>query len=76
MPEWFLVTGLYRYYLATIIASQALITGTFSLINEAMKLKFWPASRIRYPSESKWKNVYPRYELDTDDRKHTRRSHF
>jgi KUP system potassium uptake protein len=51
MPEWFLVTGLIITTLATIIASQALISGTFSLINEAMKLKLWPAARIRYPSE-------------------------
>jgi KUP system potassium uptake protein len=38
--------------MATIIASQALISGTFSLINEAIKLKLWPASRVRFPSES------------------------
>src|SRR5690606_21697320 len=27
------------------------ISGTFTLINEAMKLKLWPATRVRYPSE-------------------------
>lgn len=52
MPEGFLIFGIILATMATIIASQALITGTFSLINEAMKLKLWPASRIRYPSES------------------------
>jgi KUP system potassium uptake protein len=52
MPEWFLFIGIIIATMATIIASQALITGTFSLINEAMKLKLWPATRIRYPSES------------------------
>lgn len=52
MPDWFLFTGIVIATLATIIASQALISGTFSLINEAMKLKLWPAARIRYPSES------------------------
>lgn len=52
MPEWFLIIGIIIATMATVIASQALISGTFSLINEAMKLKLWPASRVRYPSES------------------------
>jgi KUP system potassium uptake protein len=52
MPSWFLIVGIVIATLATIIASQALISGTFSLINEAMKLKLWPASRVRYPSIS------------------------
>lgn len=52
MPEQFLFTGIVIATMATIIASQALISGTFSLINEAMKLKLWPASRVHYPSES------------------------
>lgn len=52
MPDWFLILGILVATMATIIASQALISGTFSLINEAMKLKLWPASRVRYPSES------------------------
>jgi KUP system potassium uptake protein len=52
MPQWFLIIGIIIATLATIIASQALISGTFSLINEAMKLKLWPASRVRYPSQS------------------------
>jgi KUP system potassium uptake protein len=52
MPDWFLIIGIVVATLATIIASQALISGTFSLINEAIKLKLWPASRIRYPSVS------------------------
>ncbi|MBT1704414.1 KUP/HAK/KT family potassium transporter [Chryseosolibacter indicus] len=52
MPEWFLIFGIIIATMATIIASQALISGTFSLISEAMKLKLWPISRVRYPSES------------------------
>ena len=52
MPEWFLILGIIVATMATVIASQALISGTFSLINEAIKLKLWPASRVRYPSES------------------------
>ncbi len=52
MPQQFLFIGIIIATMATVIASQALISGTFSLINEAMKLKLWPASRVRYPSES------------------------
>lgn len=52
MPDWFLIFGIIIATMATIIASQALISGTFSLINEAIKLKLWPASRVRYPSVS------------------------
>jgi KUP system potassium uptake protein len=59
MPGYFLITGIVIATLATIIASQALISGTFSLISEAMKLKLWPASRIRYPSESKGQMYIP-----------------
>jgi KUP system potassium uptake protein len=51
MPQQFLIVGIVIATMATIIASQALISGTFSLINEAMKLKLWPASRLRYPTE-------------------------
>ncbi|MBX7243593.1 MAG: KUP/HAK/KT family potassium transporter, partial [Bacteroidia bacterium] len=36
---------------ATIIASQALITGTFTLANEAMKFKLWPNMKVNYPSQ-------------------------
>ncbi len=52
MPQQFLILGIIIATMATIIASQALISGTFSLINEAIKLKLWPASRVRYSSES------------------------
>ncbi|HEY9488054.1 MAG TPA: KUP/HAK/KT family potassium transporter [Chryseosolibacter sp.] len=52
MPEQFLIVGILIATMATIIASQALISGTFSLVNEAIKLKLWPASRVRFPTES------------------------
>ncbi|MDV3308280.1 MAG: KUP/HAK/KT family potassium transporter [Cyclobacteriaceae bacterium] len=51
MPEWMLRYGIIIATMAACIASQALISGTFTLINEAMKLKLWPATRVRYPSE-------------------------
>ena len=59
MPQQFLIIGVIIATMATIIASQALISGTFSLVNEAMKLKFWPATRVRYPSESQGQMYIP-----------------
>ena len=50
MPEWFLEIGIVISTLATVIASQALISGCFSLINEAMKLKLWPNQKVIYPT--------------------------
>lgn len=51
MPTWFLPYGVIVATSATIIASQALITGTFTLANEAMKLKLWPNLKVSYPSQ-------------------------
>lgn len=45
--------------LATIIASQSLISGTFTLVNEAMKLKLWPSTRVRHPSQLKGQIYIP-----------------
>ncbi|MCU0367305.1 MAG: KUP/HAK/KT family potassium transporter [Cyclobacteriaceae bacterium] len=51
IPEQILFLGVIIATMATIIASQALISGTFTLVNEAMKLKLWPATLVRYPSQ-------------------------
>lgn len=51
IPRPFVFIGVALATMATIIASQALISGTFTLVNEAMKLKLWPATRVRYPSQ-------------------------
>lgn len=59
MPDWFLIPGIAISTLATIIASQALITGSFTLINEAIKLNFWPKVRIVYPTISKGQLYVP-----------------
>lgn len=50
MPNWFLPIGIVISTFAAIIASQALITGVFTLVNEAMKLKLWPNIRVMYPT--------------------------
>lgn len=59
MPESILFIGVILATFATIIASQALISGTFTLVNEAMKLKLWPATRVRYPSQLKGQIYIP-----------------
>ncbi len=59
IPDWLLVFGVIIATLATVIASQALISGTFTLVNEAMKLKLWPATRVRYPSQIKGQIYIP-----------------
>ncbi|MCX6301361.1 MAG: KUP/HAK/KT family potassium transporter [Bacteroidia bacterium] len=50
MPGWFLVPGIFIATAAAIIASQALITGSFTLISEAISLNFWPKLRILNPT--------------------------
>ena len=50
MPGWFLLVGVIISTFATIIASQALITGSFTLINEAMSLNFWPRVTLKNPT--------------------------
>jgi KUP system potassium uptake protein len=44
---------------ATIIASQALITGVFTLMNEAIKLKLWTNLKVKYPSNHKGQIYIP-----------------
>ncbi|HMN06495.1 MAG TPA: KUP/HAK/KT family potassium transporter [Flavobacteriales bacterium] len=50
MPDWFLVTGIIIATLAAIVACQAVISGSFTLINEAITLNFWPRVRVKFPT--------------------------
>ncbi|TAE27508.1 MAG: potassium transporter Kup [Candidatus Kapaibacterium sp.] len=59
MPSWFLPFGIGVATAAAIIASQALITGSFTLFSEAIKLHLWPRLAIRYPSESRGQMYIP-----------------
>jgi KUP system potassium uptake protein len=59
MPEWFLPLGISIATIATVVASQALISGSFTLINEAMRLNFWPKVKIKYPTELKGQMYIP-----------------
>jgi KUP system potassium uptake protein len=59
MPDWFLLPGIAIATLAAIIASQALISGSFTLISEAIRLNLWPRMKINYPSEAKGQLYIP-----------------
>jgi len=63
MPEWFLYIGILIATAATIIASQALISGSFTLISEAMRLNIWPKFRINYPTEARGQVYIPAINL-------------
>jgi len=59
MPHWFLLTGIIIATAASIIASQALISGSYTLISEAMYLNFWPRVKVRQPTELKGQIYIP-----------------
>jgi KUP system potassium uptake protein len=59
MADWFQPIGINIATLAAVIASQALISGSFTLINEAMRLNFWPKVKIEYPTEVKGQLYIP-----------------
>ena len=59
MSEEFRLVGLIIATFAAIIASQALISGSFTLISEAIRLNLWPRMKINYPSEAKGQLFIP-----------------
>ncbi|HVS95812.1 MAG TPA: KUP/HAK/KT family potassium transporter, partial [Puia sp.] len=59
MPSWFLIPGIIIATAAAIIASQALITGSYTLISESMRLNLWPKLRISYPTEERGQSYIP-----------------
>lgn len=59
MPEWFLPFGIAIATMAAIIASQALITGSFTVISEAIRLNLFPKVTVKYPSDSKGQIFVP-----------------
>jgi KUP system potassium uptake protein len=59
MPDWFLYFGITIATTAAIIASQALISGSFTLISEAIRLNLWPKLRIHYPTEARGQLYVP-----------------
>jgi len=59
MPGWFSFIGVAMATLAAIIASQALISGSFTIISEAISLDLWPNIKIKYPTEVKGQMFIP-----------------
>ncbi|HVW62516.1 MAG TPA: KUP/HAK/KT family potassium transporter [Puia sp.] len=59
MPTWWVIPGIIISTAAAIIASQALITGSFTLISESMRLNLWPKFRISYPTEERGQSYIP-----------------
>jgi KUP system potassium uptake protein len=51
VPIWFLLPSVLIATAASIIASQALISGSFTLISEAISLGFWPRVKLKYPTD-------------------------
>ena len=63
MPQWFKLGGITIATIAAIIASQALISGSFTLISEALRLNLWPKMKINYPTEEKGQLYIPGISL-------------
>jgi KUP system potassium uptake protein len=59
MPKWFVTPAVVIAVLASIVASQALISGSFSLISEAVKLDTWFRVQIRYPAKHRQQIFIP-----------------
>jgi KUP system potassium uptake protein len=57
-PAWFLYPLVIIATMATIIASQAMISGAFSLVRQATQLGFWPRVRVVHTSRSHFGQVY------------------
>jgi len=50
VPHGYLLPSIIIATAATIIASQALISGSYTLINEAISLNFWPKVKVKFPT--------------------------
>jgi KUP system potassium uptake protein len=59
MPSWFLISGIIISTAATVVASQALISGSYTLINEAIRLNFWPKVRVIFPTNARGQLYIP-----------------
>jgi len=59
MPQWFTGIGVVVSTGAAIIASQALLSGSFTIFSEAISLDFWPRQKIKYPSTLKGQLYLP-----------------
>jgi len=59
MPQWFLMIGIVMATIAAVIASQALISGSYTIISEGILLNFWPKLNIKHPTTIKGQMYIP-----------------
>jgi KUP system potassium uptake protein len=59
MPDSFKIVGIAIATIAAIIASQALISGSFTLISESIRLNLWPKMKINFPTEERGQLYIP-----------------
>lgn len=59
MPSWFLFPGILLATAASVIASQGLITGSYTLISEAVSLNCWPKIKVLHPTTVKGQVYIP-----------------
>lgn len=59
VPEYMILFVVILATTASVIASQAVISGIFTLMNEAIKLRLWSNFKIKYPSEHKGQIYIP-----------------
>jgi KUP system potassium uptake protein len=59
MPQWFLWPGIIIATFATIIASQSMISGSFTLASEAVRLGFLPKMTVKFPTQMKGQIYIP-----------------
>lgn len=59
MPRGFLFIGILMATSAAIIASQALISGSYTIFSEAIHLKFWPRLKVKHPTNVKGQLYIP-----------------
>jgi len=59
IPHWGLLGSVILATAASIIASQALISGSYTLISEAMNLNFWPKIKVKQPTTTKGQIYIP-----------------
>ena len=63
VPQGMLLFAIVMATGAAIVASQALISGSFSILSEAMNLHFWPRMRIKHPTNVKGQLFIPAVNL-------------
>jgi len=59
VPDWFKLTSVIVATAAAVVASQAMISGSFTLVNEAIRLNLWPRVKVNFPSDIKGQLYVP-----------------